>query len=264
MSQASPLASPLPWNLVAPAYAEEVVPWFETFSHAALELAAPPPGSPVVDVACGPGTLSVLAARKGHPVDALDFSPGMIEKLEARIGSLPIKVCVGDGQALPYADGTFSAGFSLFGLMFFPDRAKGFAELRRVLKPGACAVVSSWPPSKEAPILDAVFAAIREVTGQPADTQRATLSGEDLYRDEMGPMFTRLEIHRVVGKQTAPSADALWESFTRSLAPLVLLRQRAGERWPQIATACRAAIGRVVGDGPVELVMPAIVAVGTV
>lgn len=264
MTQPSPLALPLPWNLVADAYAEEVVPWFETFSHAALELAAPAAGSPIVDVACGPGTLSVLAARKGHTVDALDFSSGMIEKLEARKGSLPITARVGDGQALPYADGTFSAGFSLFGLMFFPDRAKGFAELRRVLKPGGRAVVSSWPPSHEAPILDALFAAIRDVTGQPADTQRAPLSGEDLYRAEMGSVFTGIEIHRVTGKQTAPSVDALWDSITRTFAPLVLLRHKSGERWPHIATACRSAIERVAGDGPVELVMPALVAVGTV
>ena len=34
----------------------------------------------------------------------------------------------------------------MFGLMFFPDRAKGFAELFRVLRPGATAVVSSWAP----------------------------------------------------------------------------------------------------------------------
>jgi len=38
---------------------------------------------------------------------------------------------VADGQALPFADGEFEAAFSMFGLMFFPDRAKGFAELRR-------------------------------------------------------------------------------------------------------------------------------------
>lgn len=263
MTQPSPLASPLPWNLVAGAYAEEVVPWFETFAKAALELAAPPAGSRIVDVACGPGTLAVLAAQQGLTVDALDFSPGMIEKLQPRIGSLPIAARVGDGQALPYGDAAFSAGFSLFGLMFFPDRGKGFAELRRVLAPGARAVVSSWPPSQEAPILDALFAAIRQVTGQPADEQRAPLSGEDLYRAEMGAVFGKVEVHRVVGKQTAPSADALWQSFTRSFAPLVLLRQRAGERWPHIEAACRAAIARVAGDGPVELMMPALVAVGT-
>jgi len=39
-----------------------------------LRLAAPPAGSRIVDVACGPGTLSLLAAERGHSVDALDFS----------------------------------------------------------------------------------------------------------------------------------------------------------------------------------------------
>ena len=97
----------------------------------------PAPGSRIVDVACGPGTLSVLAAQAGHQLDALDFSRPMITKLTERmmaLGVRAIKSHVGDGQALPFPDGTFDAGFSMFGLMFFPDRAKGFAELRRVLR----------------------------------------------------------------------------------------------------------------------------------
>jgi len=48
---------------------------FEVFAREALRLAAPPPGGRLVDVACGPGTVSVLAAQADHRVDALDFSP---------------------------------------------------------------------------------------------------------------------------------------------------------------------------------------------
>src|SRR5512138_3140554 len=169
MTQPSPLAAPAPWDLVAPAYAEEVVPMFEVFAREALRLAAPPPGGRIVDVACGPGTVSVLAAQDGHRVDALDFSPGMIDKLRARIAALGltgITPQIGDGQALPYADATADAGFSMFGLMFFPDRAKGFAELRRVLKPGARAVVSSWYPLDAVPVLAAMFGAVREAVAQ--------------------------------------------------------------------------------------------------
>src|SRR5436190_855542 len=126
----SPLANPASWDLVSSAYAEEIVPVFEQYVRDALRLAAPPPGSRVVDVACGPGTLSFIAAQAGHPVDALDFSPQMIEKLEARkrATGAAITAVVGDGQALPYADATFGAAFSMFGLMFFPDRAAGFRE----------------------------------------------------------------------------------------------------------------------------------------
>src|SRR5262245_21145739 len=197
MTQPSPLANPQPWDLVSSAYADEVVPMFEAFSREAMRLVAPAPGSRIVDVACGPGTLSVLAAQAGHHVSALDFSPSMIDRLTARLGSLglsAIEPLVGDGQALPYPAASFDAGFSLFGLMFFPDRAKGFAELRRVLRPGAKAVVSSWYPLDAVPVLAAMFGAVREavanVTGAPpAPVVPGPLTTVDACRGEMSASF---------------------------------------------------------------------------
>jgi 2-polyprenyl-3-methyl-5-hydroxy-6-metoxy-1,4-benzoquinol methylase len=66
----SPLALPVSWDLVADAYADEVMAVFETFAREALRLAAPPPGARVVDVSCGPGTLALVAAAAGYEVEA--------------------------------------------------------------------------------------------------------------------------------------------------------------------------------------------------
>ena len=264
----SPLATPMPWNLVASDYEREVVPMFETFANAALELAAPTSGR-IVDVACGPGTLSALAAKRGLAVDALDFSPAMIERLEAR-KLAGVTARLGDGQALPYADATFAAGFSMFGLMFFPDRAKGFAELHRVLAPGARAVVSSWYPPDAVPALAAMFDAIRPgfaelMAGKPPQPQPPPpLVTEDQCRAEMSAAFSRVEVHTVTGLQRAPSVDALWDSIVRTMAPVVLLRKGLGEsRWAPHDAAARAAIRAVTGDGPIEVKMPAFLTVGT-
>jgi ubiquinone/menaquinone biosynthesis C-methylase UbiE len=71
----------------------------------------------------------------------------------AREGVADIDARVADGCALPFPDASFDAGFSSFGLMFFPDRARGFGELLRVLRPGAQAVVSSWAPMTRVPVL---------------------------------------------------------------------------------------------------------------
>ena len=127
MTEENPLATPTPWNLLASAYEAEVLPSFRHFAEESLRLAAPPPGAPLADVACGPGTLALLAASRGFAVDALDFSPEMIALLErsARERGLDgVRARVGDGQALPYPDGGHGAAFSLFGLMFFPDRVR--------------------------------------------------------------------------------------------------------------------------------------------
>jgi 2-polyprenyl-3-methyl-5-hydroxy-6-metoxy-1,4-benzoquinol methylase len=102
-SQPGPLASAEPWNLVADGYVAETMPRFEPYAAHALELAELAPRSWVLDVAAGPGTLSLLAARAGHRVSAIDFAPSMVEHLRknAHERGLTVEVEVGDGQALP-------------------------------------------------------------------------------------------------------------------------------------------------------------------
>jgi SAM-dependent methyltransferase len=266
------MSTPRPWDLVADAYSEELVPIFELYARDALRLAAPPPGSRIVDVACGPGALAVIAAQQGYVVDALDFAPSMIERLHARAGERSnLTACVGDGQALPYADGTMAAGFSMFGLMFFPDRAKGFAELRRVLAPGARAVVGSWAPLESVTVLAAMFAGLRAavvaVLGDRAPTPGAApnpLSTEEACREEMSAAFVEVEVHRIVHTQQHASVDAFWDGAQRTTAPLVLMRANLGdEPWRAISDRVRASLRETLGTGPVEVMMPAFLSVGT-
>src|SRR6516225_11058189 len=80
----NPLATPEPWDLVAPDYAAEALPYFEVFSRAALRAAALPAGARIVDVAAGPGTLSLLAAAAGARVSAIDISERMLAAFRAR------------------------------------------------------------------------------------------------------------------------------------------------------------------------------------
>lgn len=267
------MATPLPWDLVSAAYNEDVVPLFEHFARDALRLAAAPAGSRVVDVACGPGTLSFLAAAAGHRVDALDFSPEMLSYLEARrerSGDTRITAVHGDGQALPYADATFGGAFSMFGLMFFPDRAAGFRELRRVLVPGARAVVSSWPRLEDNPILAAMFGAIRTALSSimPPGAARSSeaempLSTEALCRTEMSAAFANVEVHRIAHPQRAESADALWDNLKRTMAPIVLMRKNLGDKFAPVDEAAKSAIRNAAGPGPLEMQLPAWLTVGT-
>lgn len=75
------LTAPSVWDHVAATYAADFQPLLEQFVLEALRMAALEPESDVVDVACGPGTLSCHAARQGHRTRALDFSPEMIAAL---------------------------------------------------------------------------------------------------------------------------------------------------------------------------------------
>ncbi len=95
-----PLANHEPWDLVADAYAADLMPWAEHFAAEALELAALPASSNIVDVAAGPAP-ALLAAREGATASAIDFSPAMIANLRRRAVEAGLSdmadVRVGDG-----------------------------------------------------------------------------------------------------------------------------------------------------------------------
>lgn len=253
---AGPLATPEPWNLVANAYAAELVPQFELFAHDALRLAALPTGSRIVDVASGPGTLALLAANSGAMVSAIDFSPTMIANLHQRAiqGDVAIDARLGDGQALPFKDNAYDGAFSMFGLMFFPDRARGLQELRRVLRPNGCAVVSSWAP------FDGPFALVMEsvramLPNLPFGQGRAPLGDPGEFAGEMRTAgFRDVVIDSVSHTWTAPSLSECWGMIQRTTAPIVLLRHKLGEQaWDEVARGVFERLRGTLGEGPVTL-----------
>ncbi len=232
------------------------------------------PGADVVDVACGPGTLALQVAPRANRVAALDFSPAMIAQLCGHVGYAQlgnIDAAVGDGQALPYGDGEFDFGFSMFGLMFFPDRARGLAELRRVVKPGGRVVVSSWVPLEGVPALDAVFGAMR-AAAPPLPSGAAApppfvpaLGDEATIHAEFGAAgFSAIVPHRVEFSTEHASTEVFLESMDRTLAPLVLMRDRMGaEAFAPVRASIRAAALAAVGHGPQTITMPAWLTVAT-
>jgi len=262
----SPLTTPEPWELVADAYADEAVPAvFVHFAEAALRLADLPPAARVVDVACGPGTLALAAAPLSARVAALDFSPAMIARVVAA-GAPNVEARVGDGQALPWPDASFDRAFSLFGLMFFPDRTRGFRELARVLAPGGKAVVSSWVPLAEVPQLLALVRALTAMLPEPPaePPPLALASAGDIVAEMEAGGFRDVNVHEIGQTVRVATTAELWSSFERTNAPAALVRRRLGPRWPELATRALAGIEAALGPGPHEITMRALFGVATV
>jgi SAM-dependent methyltransferase len=255
VSTPNPLAQPLPWNLVSADYAAEVVPNFERYAARALDACAIAAGEAVLDVASGPGTLAMLAARRGARVSAIDFSPAMIEQLGARAreASLAIDARVGDGMALPFDDASFDAGFSMFGLMFFPDRARGLAELRRTVRAGGRVAISSWKPFLSGTPQTLLIAGLmKQLPGLPFGEGKAPLGDPEQMRAELeGAGFADVEIQEVAFDERFDDFEALWGDATRTFPPMVLLRHKLGpEAWPRVHDGVRAQLVAALGDGP--------------
>jgi len=112
-------------------------------ASAALE--AVPASGRVVDVEAGLGALTMRAARAAEHVDAIDGSKAIVAALRARVTVAKlanVEPRVGDASALPFPEHTFDAGYYL-SVVGSDARVEALAELRRVLKPGAPAVVAA-------------------------------------------------------------------------------------------------------------------------
>ena len=100
----------------------------------------PRPGKRILDLACGPGTLSYPIAKSVSPggdVVGIDLAPGMIElaRRDAPPG-LRVTFELMDIEDLRFPDQSFDAAVSGHGLQFVPDLQRALMEARRVLKPG--------------------------------------------------------------------------------------------------------------------------------
>ncbi len=217
-------------------------------------------------MAAGPGTLSLLAAELGHQVTAIDFSREMVERLRAASTARQVKIDakVGDGMALELPADRFQAAFSLFGLIFFPNRARGFSELYRVLKPGGRAVVASWVPVDQMPMLATVFSTLTELLPVPMAPPPRVLETPEACVTEMASAgFSDVTVQAATFAFEAPSLKEYWAWFPASCAPLSMLPKLVGEETQVMLQKIYARVEERFGSGPVRVEMPALLTSGT-
>ncbi len=263
-----PMSTTEPWELVAEGYAAEASLVMEPFSRRAAGLLAPSANARVLDVAAGPGTLALELAPRVKEVVAIDFSERMVSELlrKASLANLGnVQVVVGDGQALPFGDAEFDAGFSMFGLMFFPDRAQGFRELWRVLKPSAGAVVSSWASFDQSSLMRAMFGALAatDPTFVLPMKDVASLENPDVLAAEMrAGGFERVRVEPVSHSIQPAGPEDFWQRLVRSSAPLLLLKKRLGDaEWQRREPLALAYLSEALETDPV-LSTTALLAIG--
>lgn len=114
----------------------------------------------VLELAAGTGRLTRLLAEQikaPGQLTATDLNPDMLAVAREKITSPGVTWNVADIQDLPYPDGSFDMVFCQYGLMFLPDKQKGFNEALRVLKPGGQFIFATWESTDRVPILNLIF-----------------------------------------------------------------------------------------------------------
>ncbi|KAF2074973.1 hypothetical protein CYY_003712 [Polysphondylium violaceum] len=178
----------------------------------------------ILDIGCGAGTVSFCALDKikdksnDSYVLATDFSPKMIESVDQVIKNeklLNIEAKVMDGQNLnEIKDNSFDYAYSVFGLIFFKDRSKGFNEIYRVLKPNGTICISSY--CKGVPFDQTFTTVLKKYTTEtdlPYHHSVLSLSDKDKFKKEMELAgFKNIYIHQSTHTMELPSADMFIKS----------------------------------------------------
>src|SRR5215204_2417295 len=160
----------------ADVYEEFFVPaLFQDWTARVADAARLAPGQRVLDVASGTGALTCEVAQRVKPggsVTGLDRNEGMLAV--ARRKAPNIEWRQGLAESLPFANATFDAVISQFGLMFFEDRIAALREMWRVLRPGGRLAVAVWDALDHSPGYAAMTVLLQKLFGSRiADELRA-------------------------------------------------------------------------------------------
>jgi ubiquinone/menaquinone biosynthesis C-methylase UbiE len=231
----NPLSNVQPWDFVSSGYTEVTMPMFEPWTKDCITRLNPSKADSVIDIACGPGTVSLMISPLVKFVYALDFSPKMIDCFNASIlkhsiSNVQSQVC--DCQILPFENNYFDIAISQFGLMFFPDRLQGFREMHRVLRSGGKAAVYSWAPFELSPLMQTFFGAFQEGFANVLPPQEESMKSEpdlsdiNTFKSEMEQSgFQNIIIEPIAHAYHVEEVETFWDQMVKGSAPLILMQK---------------------------------------
>jgi ubiquinone/menaquinone biosynthesis C-methylase UbiE len=141
-------------------YEEYLVPLiFESYATDIASRVARHQPSAVLEIAAGTGVVSRELAKRLAPdvqIIATDLNEPMLAQAAAVGTSRAVEWRHADVMQLPFGDGLFDIVVCQFGAMFFPDKSRAFAEVRRVLRPGGTFLFNVWDCIEENEFADIV------------------------------------------------------------------------------------------------------------
>ena len=246
------------------------------FAPYAAEVAARVVAGPchdVLETAAGTGVLTRALAphlAKDARYVVTDLSPPMLERAQSRQPPDDrISWQVADAMALPFPDASFDVVCCQFGAMFFPDRVAGFAESRRLLRPGGRFFMAVWDALEANVLTDCVNDVLSAwFDGSSSNFFRRLPHGyHDLARieaDFRAAGFADVSLEQVDKISTAPSAL----SVAQALCMGTPMRNEIVGRDPTALEAVTALAAKAVaarfGTGAIAAPMRAIVVTAVV
>jgi SAM-dependent methyltransferase len=243
-------------------YEAHLVPLiFEPYAHELADRLRPRPLNSVLELAAGTGSLTralTAVLPEAVAILATDLNAAMLDRAQHVGMRRPVEWQTVDAMQLPFADQSFDAVGCQFGVMFFADKHRAFAEAHRVLKPGGLFAFSVWDRLSENAFADAVTQALeRRFPDDPPRFLERTPHG---YHD-----LSAIEHDLAAAGFRSPVCIETVERCSRAVScPIPALaycqgtplrneiEAREPAQLPRVTDEVARAIGRHFGPGPVE------------
>lgn len=215
----------------------------------------------VLEIAAGTGVLTRELARGLPPEAAIlatDLNQPMLDKAAAVGTSRPVEWRACDAMELPFDDASFDVVVCQFAAMFFPDRAKAYAEARRVLRPGGTFLFSVWDRIEDNEFADVVTRALEAPF--PDDPPRflarlphGYFEPREIERDLGRAGFdgaVEIETRADVSRAASPRVPAV--AYCQGTPLRSEIEARDASRLDECTELAAKAIAERFGPGPVE------------
>jgi len=241
-------------------------PYAADLASRAASRVGPNADARVLEVAAGTGAVTRELASRLPPhcsIVATDLNPPMLERAAARGTARPVEWQQADAMRLPFPDSSFDAVVCQFGVMFFPDRPRGFAEARRVLRPGGALLFNSWDRIEDNELAAVVQAALEPLFADPPRFMERTPHGyhdlERIARDVREAGLPDPRIETVTLRSRAPSPRDAAVAFCQGTPLRDEIAARDAGKLDAATAAAEEALARRFGRGPIDAKMQAFV-----
>ena len=263
------------WDAIAARYDEHVAPGESELATAGLRLAGLRAGDTFLDVAAGPGGLSLPAARLGAKVLATDWSPKMTERFNARVAAegLDAEGRVMDCHALELADDIYDITGSQFGVMLVSDQPQALREMVRVTRPGGRVLLIAYGNPGEFEALHFFISAVQAVVPEfegPAEDEpmlEFQVADPDVLRQRLidaGLTAVTVDTNHQE-RITVRTGQQLWDWCLggNPIPGMLVADLTDGQRADIVRVLDRMVCERSGGTGPAVLTAPLNIGVGT-
>jgi SAM-dependent methyltransferase len=174
----------------------------------------------VLDLSTGTGWTSRVVSRRGAAVVGVDIASGLLDvaRVRATAEALPIEYRLGDAEALPFADGSFDAVVSTFGVMLASRPEAAAAELARVCRKGGRIALTTWLADSHVAGMFYVMKRHLPPPPSPAPSSPFVWGRTERIRELLGGGFD-LRFEKGVSYYREPSGEAAWETFSKGYGP---------------------------------------------